>query len=187
MASLGARNFGTRYVIVLPMFLAVAAAAVTVLRRRWVPVAIAALVAFVAVSSLRTFPYYLPYGNEAFGGPAATARHLHDSNVDWGQDLGRLADRLRERYPGEPVWLAYKGSGVPAAYGISARDPLSVPAGPGPRPAGRLRQPGRPRRPAARRADRQQHADRPGGPRHHHLPPLAPPRAPGLPLELTCT
>ena len=35
---MGARNFGTRYVIVVPMFLAVAAAAVTVLRSvgwRW--------------------------------------------------------------------------------------------------------------------------------------------------------
>ena len=36
VATLGARNFGTRYVIVVPIFLAVAAAAVTVLRRRWV-------------------------------------------------------------------------------------------------------------------------------------------------------
>jgi 4-amino-4-deoxy-L-arabinose transferase-like glycosyltransferase len=126
-AALGARNFGTRYVIVVPIFLAVVAAAVTVLRSRPVAVMVAALVAFVAVSSLRTFPYYLPYANEAFGGPAATARHLHDSNVDWGQDLGRLAERLRQRYPGQSVWLAYKGSGVPAAYGISARDPLTVP------------------------------------------------------------
>jgi hypothetical protein len=127
VATLGARNFGTRYVIVVPIFMAVAAAVVTTVRRRRVAVVVATLVAFVAVSSLRTFPYYLPYGNEAFGGPAATARHLHDSNVDWGQDLGRLADRLRERYPGQPVWLSYKGSGVPAAYGITARDPLSVP------------------------------------------------------------
>jgi hypothetical protein len=127
VAALGARNFGTRYVIVVPVFLAVAAAAVTVLRHRAVRVGVLVSVAFVAVSSLRTFPYYLPYANEAFGGPAATARHLHDANVDWGQDLGRLADRLRERYPGQPVWLAYKGSGVPAAYGIAARDPLTVP------------------------------------------------------------
>ncbi|HZA03009.1 MAG TPA: phospholipid carrier-dependent glycosyltransferase [Propionibacteriaceae bacterium] len=126
-AALGARNFGTRYVVVVPIFFAVVAAAVTVLRSRWVKVAVAALVAFVAVSSLRTSPYYLPYANEAFGGPAATARHLHDSNADWGQDLGRLAGRLRERYPEEPVWLSYKGSGVPAAYQISARDPLTVP------------------------------------------------------------
>jgi 4-amino-4-deoxy-L-arabinose transferase-like glycosyltransferase len=127
-AMTGARDFGTRYAIFLPLFLAVAAAAVVTWRAQWAPAATAALAGFVAVSSLLTFPYYLPYSNEAFGGPAKTHRHLHDSNVDWGQDLGRLADRLRQRYPGERVWLVYKGSGVPAAYGIEASDPLKVPA-----------------------------------------------------------
>ncbi|MEV1085222.1 phospholipid carrier-dependent glycosyltransferase [Streptomyces sp. NPDC050211] len=124
----GARDFGTRYAVFVPMFLAVTAAAVLALRWRWRFVATGALVLFVAVSSLRTFPYYLPYSNEAFGGPAKTHLRLHDSNVDWGQDLGRLADRLRERYPGERIWLVYKGSGVPSYYGIDATDPRSVPA-----------------------------------------------------------
>ncbi|WP_376741210.1 ArnT family glycosyltransferase [Streptomyces galbus] len=142
-AMTGARDFGTRYVVFLPLFLAVAGGCVVTLRAgprdrvragvgaraRWAAWATALLVAWVAVSSLRTFPYYLPYANEAFGGPARTHVWLHDSNVDWGQDLGRLADRLRERYPGERVWLVYKGSGVPSAYGIHAADPLRVPAG----------------------------------------------------------
>ncbi|MFJ6649363.1 ArnT family glycosyltransferase [Streptomyces sp. NPDC091290] len=126
-AMLGARNFGTRYALFVPMFLAVAAGCVLAVRRRWVTAGVAALVVFVAVSSLRTFPYYLPYSNEAFGGPERTRLRLHDSNVDWGQDLGRLADRLRERYPDERVWLVYKGSGVPSYYGIRARDPREVP------------------------------------------------------------
>ncbi|WP_328584622.1 phospholipid carrier-dependent glycosyltransferase [Streptomyces sp. NBC_00370] len=127
VAMTGARDFGTRYVIFLPMFLAVAAAGVTVVRLRWAQVAVWAAVLFAVVSSLRTFPYYLPYSNEAFGGPAETHLRLHDSNVDWGQDLGRLADRLRERYPGERIWLVYKGSGVPSFYGIEASDPRRTP------------------------------------------------------------
>ncbi|WUO34536.1 phospholipid carrier-dependent glycosyltransferase [Streptomyces sp. NBC_00286] len=122
----GSRGFGVRYAIFLPMFLAVAAAGVLVHRRRWVYGMTAALVVFVAVSSLRTFPYYLPYSNEAFGGTAKTHLHLHDSNVDWGQDLGRLADHLRRHYADERVWLAYKGSGVPSYYGIDARDPFKA-------------------------------------------------------------
>ncbi|CAM5235506.1 glycosyl transferase [Streptomyces canarius] len=126
-AMTGARDFGTRYALCVPVFLAVAAACVPALRWRWRGLLAGALVLWVAVSSLRTFPYYLPYANEAFGGPAHTHRLLHDSNVDWGQDLGRLADRLRERYPGERVWLVYKGSGVPASYGIRAADPRTVP------------------------------------------------------------
>jgi hypothetical protein len=123
-AMTGSRDFGTRYVIFLPMFLGVAAAAVVALRPRWTHLATAALVVFVAVSSARTYPYYLPYSNEAFGGPAKTYLRLHDSNSDWGQDLGRLADRLRERYPGQPVWLVYQGGGDPAYYGIAASYPL---------------------------------------------------------------
>ncbi|MFE2416053.1 ArnT family glycosyltransferase [Streptomyces hokutonensis] len=122
----GSRDFGTRYAIFVPMFLAVAAACVPLLRWRWAALSTAVLVAFVAVSSLRTFPYYLPYSNEAFGGPAKTYLRLHDSNVDWGQDLGRLADRLHERYQGERIWLVYKGSGVPSYYGIQSSDPRKV-------------------------------------------------------------
>lgn len=128
-AMTGARDLGTRYALFLPMFLAVAAGCLLVTRWRWAPLTAAALVAFVAVSSLRTFPYYLPYSNEAFGGTAKTHLRLHDSNVDWGQDLGRLADRLHGRYRGERVWLVYKGSGLPARYGIESRDPLRAPAG----------------------------------------------------------
>ncbi|MFY1699319.1 ArnT family glycosyltransferase [Solwaraspora sp. WMMA2101] len=127
-AMTGSRDLGVRYAIFIPVFLAVAAAAVTAVRWPTVaarvarPVA-AVLVVLVAVSSVRAFPFYLPYANEAFGGPARTYQHLHDSNVDWGQDLGRLADRLRQRYPDEQVWLAYKGAGVPEYYGITASDP----------------------------------------------------------------
>ncbi|MFE9453664.1 phospholipid carrier-dependent glycosyltransferase [Streptomyces sp. NPDC006739] len=128
-AMTGSRDFGTRYALFVPMFLAVGSACVPALRRRWARPLAAALVLFVAVSSLRTFPYYLPYSNEAFGGPSRTHLRLHDSNVDWGQDLGRLADRLDGRYRGERIWLVYKGSGVPAYYGIHAPDPRKAPLG----------------------------------------------------------
>jgi hypothetical protein len=127
VAMAGHRDLGVRYAIFLPMFLAVAAAGLVAIRRRWAHVGVAVLVVFAAVSSLRTFPYYLPYANEAFGGPARTHLLLHDSNVDWGQDLGRLADRLRQRYPGERIWLVYKGSGLPSYYGIEAHDPRNQP------------------------------------------------------------
>ncbi|MFC9842431.1 ArnT family glycosyltransferase [Streptomyces sp. NPDC060223] len=125
----GSRDLGVRYALFLPLFLAVAASAVVTFRRRWAYAGTAALVLFVAVSSLRTYPYYLPYSNEAFGGPSKTHLRLHDSNVDWGQDLGRLADRLDERYPQERVWLVYKGAGEPSYYGIEADDPRTVPPG----------------------------------------------------------
>ncbi|KUN30230.1 glycosyltransferase [Streptomyces antibioticus] len=126
-AMTGSRDFGTRYAIFVPMFLAVAAAGFLAVRWRWAAAVTGALVLFVAGSSLRTYPFYLPYSNEAFGGPDQTHLRLHDSNVDWGQDLGRLADRLRVRYPGERIWLVYKGAGVPSYYGIEAADPRKAP------------------------------------------------------------
>lgn len=125
--AVGNRDYGTRYAIIIPMFGAVAAAVLVTLRWRWAHGATAALAAFAVVSTARVFPYFLPYSNEAFGGPAKTYLRLADSNVDWGQDLGRLATRLRTRYPGETVWLVYKGSGVPTYYGIDGRNPLRAP------------------------------------------------------------
>jgi hypothetical protein len=127
VAMTGSRNFGTRYVVFLPLFLAVAAGTVALVRFRWAKVAAGVLVLTVAAGSLLTFPYYLPYSNVAFGGTANTHRNLHDANVDWGQDLARLGQHLRTRYPGEPVWLVYKGAGVPAYYGITAQNPYAVP------------------------------------------------------------
>ncbi|WP_374205965.1 phospholipid carrier-dependent glycosyltransferase [Streptomyces sp. MUM 2J] len=125
----GSRDLGTRYALCVPVFGAVAAGCAVVPRGRWAPAVAGALALWVAVGSGRTFPYYLPYANEAFGGPSRTHLLLHDSNVDWGQDLGRLAARLHGRYAGQQVWLVYKGSGVPSYYGIRARDPRTVPPG----------------------------------------------------------
>ncbi|WP_328461048.1 phospholipid carrier-dependent glycosyltransferase [Actinoplanes sp. NBC_00393] len=123
----GSRNFGTRYVVFLPLFLAVAAGTVALIRFRWAHITAGVLVLSVAVGSLLTFPYYLPYSNVAFGGTDNTHRNLHDANVDWGQDLARLGRHLKTRYPGERIWLVYKGAGVPSYYGITAEDPYAVP------------------------------------------------------------
>ncbi len=126
VAMTGSRDFGTRYVVFLPMILAVAAA-VLFTRRRGVRAVAGLLAGWVAVSSALTYPYYLPYSNEAFGGPAKTWTRLHDSNSDWGQDLGRIAALLRDKYGNPTVWLVYKGGGDPVYEGIHYRDPELVP------------------------------------------------------------
>ncbi|MFD7819291.1 phospholipid carrier-dependent glycosyltransferase [Streptomyces sp. NPDC059785] len=125
----GARDLGVRYALFVPVFLAVAAAGTAAVRPRWTRAAALVLVLYAAVSSALTFPFYLPYSNEAFGGTPRTHLVLHDSNVDWGQDLGRLAEHLRRCCPGQRVWLVYKGSGVPSFYGIRWADPREAPPG----------------------------------------------------------
>ena len=57
--------------------------------------AVAALLAWQVGSSARAHPDYLPYFNELAG--ANPERLLRDSDLDWGQDLLRLADTVRAR------------------------------------------------------------------------------------------
>jgi hypothetical protein len=65
-------------------------------------------------------PRYLSYFNLLAGGPAGAPRYLLDSNLDWGQDLRRLALWIERHGIGE-VHLAYFGTADPRAYGIRFR------------------------------------------------------------------
>jgi hypothetical protein len=78
-----------------------------------------ALALWYAGGTLRNHPHHLAYFNEIGGGPANGWRLLVDSNLDWGQDLKRLATWMREN--GVPrLKLSYFGSADPAYYGIDA-------------------------------------------------------------------
>ncbi len=48
--------------------------------------------AWLLAETIMVFPYYLTYFNQFAGGPAGGYRYVVDSNLDWGQDLKRLAD-----------------------------------------------------------------------------------------------
>jgi hypothetical protein len=63
-------------------------------------------------------PHYLAYFNIFAGGPNGGWRHLVDSNLDWGQDLGNLKGWMDETGVNR-VWLSYFGEGRPEYYGIS--------------------------------------------------------------------
>ncbi len=72
-----------------------------------------------AASCVSIYPDFLAYFNWAAGGPERGHLYLDDSNIDWGQDLGRLA-AIRERYSDEPFYIAQSYIFDPAAYGFSA-------------------------------------------------------------------
>jgi hypothetical protein len=80
----------------------------------------AALAVWLAASVLHASPHHIAYFNELIGGPANAAYVLHDSNVDWGQDLKRLARYQRDHDIPEFV-LGYWGGGQPDHYGIRSR------------------------------------------------------------------
>jgi hypothetical protein len=66
--------------------------------RRWgFRLALAALLLWQAVTVLRVHPSYLAYFNELAGGPDGGWRYVNDSNLDWGQDVKRLAQFVETR------------------------------------------------------------------------------------------
>lgn len=118
-------NIGIRHVLpILPFLLVFAAGGVVALvkeDKRWAWVAGVLLVAH-GVSSARAYPNYLPYANEAWGGPTQTYRYLTDSSTDWGQQLHQVSNYLRRNNIHE-CWFAYFVSPyiAPADYGIPCR------------------------------------------------------------------
>jgi len=118
-------NIGVRHIMPLYVFLSVliGGAAWAFIRsdRRW-GYAIALLLLFHAVSSLRVFPSYLAYANELWGGPANTYKYLSDSNTDWAQQLKATKLYLDKRGV-KDCWIAYFAQGLvdPAYYGIPCK------------------------------------------------------------------
>lgn len=110
-AMTGGMNIGVRHVLPVYVFLtaAIGGATWTLVRdsRRWLAV-VAVLLVFQAVSVTRTFPAYIAYANELFGGPAQVHRHLSDSSSDWGQQL-KAVKRYLDRRGTRSCWFAYFG------------------------------------------------------------------------------
>jgi len=93
-------DIGVRHV--LPVYagfsIAAAAGAVRLLElgreAKWAAYTLAALLAWHAGTSALAHPDYIPYFNFLAGGEPE--KILVDSDLDWGQDMKRLAQRLRE-------------------------------------------------------------------------------------------
>lgn len=85
----------------------------------------AVLMLWYLQSAFSIYPHYLAYFNELAGGPSQGHKFLVDSNLDWGQDLKRLAEFQRRHPEARPLRLAYFGSAPPSAYGVE-REPLAT-------------------------------------------------------------
>ncbi|NTU69971.1 hypothetical protein HGB13_04095, partial [bacterium] len=73
------------------------------------------LISWHLVSSLRIYPSYLAYFNEAIGGPQNGMRYVTDSNLDWGQDVKRLKTYV-EKHNIDKMIVDYFGKGNPKYY-----------------------------------------------------------------------
>lgn len=122
-------NIGIRHILPVYPFLTILAgwSAWRLIQRQplWCYV-VALLLVWNIVSSLRTFPVYLAYSNEWWGGPSKTYRYLSDSNVDWGQQLKATKKYLDSRHV-QNCWFAYFAEVVvdPTYYGVNCK-PLTT-------------------------------------------------------------
>ncbi|MDG2388830.1 MAG: glycosyltransferase family 39 protein [Planctomycetaceae bacterium] len=71
------------------------------------------------ITSATIQPHYLSYFTPAIGGAEEGHLYLSDSNIDWGQDLPALKERL-DQGDYQNVLLEYFGTAEPIAYGIEA-------------------------------------------------------------------
>jgi hypothetical protein len=91
-------NIGVRHALpVVPLAIAAAAGTLRTLvrRRRTLAIALAAVVLAAACEAALRFGREISFGNLLCGGPAGVPAILSDSNVDWGQEQGRLFERVR--------------------------------------------------------------------------------------------
>jgi hypothetical protein len=118
-------DLGVRIVLAIYPFLALLAARAATTAWRSVGTraqvivrrgAVAMLVAGMLVTSARAWPDYLAYFNPVAG--SHPERVLVDSNLDWGQDLYRLADTVRARGI-DSIRVHYFGSSRLSSVGLT--------------------------------------------------------------------
>jgi hypothetical protein len=123
MALLPATNLGIRYLLpIYPFLFLIAAQGILWLwnegkQRIFFTWVLAGILLWQIVSLALSFPHTLSYFNEWV--PSGQKLYcLADSNLDWGQDLKRLAEKAQERNWGK-VKLAYLGGVDPGVYGLN--------------------------------------------------------------------
>jgi hypothetical protein len=76
---------------------------------------LAILMIWLVRETTSIFPSYIAYFNQIAGGPANGYKYVADSNLDWGQDLKRLAYFV-EKNDIEKIKVDYFGGGNPKYY-----------------------------------------------------------------------
>ncbi len=123
------KNYGVRYLLPALPFLFVLAGrgAAAMLRDRRATAVLGALALWQIGACVANAPHHLAYFNELAGDVDRHRRLLLDSNLDWGQDLGRLKAWL-DAEGVDRATLAYFGHVDPALYGVAWTLPPTAPA-----------------------------------------------------------
>lgn len=105
------RQDGVRYVLPCVAILALVAAAgfdylTTLIKHRAAPAAVTAVVAaYLAITCIRIYPYYLDYFGEQVGGPSTVTAHRWFETAWWGEGVDRAVDYVNAHAaPGARVY-----------------------------------------------------------------------------------
>jgi len=92
------------------------------------------LLAWYAFGTINLYPHFLTYFNESIGGPTQGYKYVTDSNLDWGQDLKRLAQFVEDNNI-KTIYVDYFGGddleyrlGDKFQFWWGQRDPNELPA-----------------------------------------------------------
>ncbi len=129
-------NIGYRHILPILSFLMVLASVVVLplggsngrLSPRLQKMLIALLgigLVFYSLNILHQHPHHLAYFNPLVGGSAQGYKYLGDSNLDWGQDLVLLAEKINQGQK-EPWRISYAGVSDPEYYGIATEKRINV-------------------------------------------------------------
>jgi len=76
---------------------------------------LAILIVWQAISIINVYPSFLAYFNESIGGPTNGYKYVADSNLDWGQDLKRLAAWVNTNKV-DKIYMDFFGGALPQYY-----------------------------------------------------------------------
>ena len=124
-----AKDYGIRYLLpAFPFLVLLAGRGADLMLRsgRFAQAGLAVLLAWQLAACALTGPHHLAYFNELASGSDRERHLLLDSNLDWGQDLGRLSDWLHARGT-TTACIGYFGHVDPRVYGIEFTLPPAMP------------------------------------------------------------
>jgi hypothetical protein len=124
------KNYGIRYLLpAFPFLVLLAGRGIDMLLRLGSSggIAVSVLLAWQIAACALSTPQQLAYFNELAGGTDHARHLLLDSNLDWGQDLGRLKEYM-DANGIENICLGYFGHVDPHLYGIDYTFPPTQPA-----------------------------------------------------------
>ena len=113
-------NIGMRHILPVYPFVYVGAAAWLSERRNWRPAmyVLVGLAVLQAGECARINPDYLAFFNELVGGPGKGPEYLVDSNIDWGQDVKKMAAWLKKNTGSTRARVFYFGNAQMRYYGV---------------------------------------------------------------------